>query len=59
MTELSTEARRELYEENSIADIRKFFTEGAKPLSPNEFVDFWKSLSNEDKDEFKKADLSS
>jgi hypothetical protein len=51
--------RLDTMEENSIGDIRRFF-EGPneRPLQPNEFVAFWKSLSEEDKDEFKKADLS-
>lgn len=45
-------------EENSIGDIRRYFEEGdARPMQPNEFVAFWKSLSEEDKQEFKKADL--
>jgi hypothetical protein len=45
-------------EGNSISDIRRFFTEGARPLEQNEFVRFWQHLSDEDKDEFKHADLS-
>jgi hypothetical protein len=44
--------------ENSISDIRRFFTEGARPLEQNEFVQFWQHLSDADKEEFKHADLS-
>lgn len=58
MEELSSVAKIAMGEENSIADIRRFFSENARPLEQNEFVQFWQNLSNEDKDEFKKADLS-
>jgi hypothetical protein len=43
---------------NTIPEIREFLTDGAKPLAQGEFVEFWKSLSDEDKNEFMKADLS-
>jgi hypothetical protein len=44
--------------ENSITEIRAFFgaTPG-NPLKENEFADFWKSLTDKEKDEFRKADL--
>lgn len=42
---------------NSLADIRAFF-ERDEPLAPNEFVDFWQSLTAEEKEEFKKANLT-
>jgi hypothetical protein len=58
MSELSEVAKIAIGEENSIGDIRRFFSEGAKPLQPNEFISFWQSLSDEDKQEFKHADLS-
>lgn len=45
-------------DDNSIADIRRFFSENARPLEQNEFVQFWQHLSDQDKEEFKKADLS-
>jgi hypothetical protein len=45
-------------DENSISDIRRFFDDEERPLQSNEFVAFWKSLSEEDKEEFKHADLS-
>ncbi len=44
---------------NSISDIRRYFEDGAHPLQPNEFTDFWRALSDEDKDQLKKSDLSS
>lgn len=46
-------------EGNSISDIRRFFETNETPLKANEFVDFWKALSDEDKVAFKKANLSS
>jgi hypothetical protein len=57
---LSDEFRKGLLaqDENTIADIRRFFSEGARPLEQNEFVQFWQNLSDADKEEFKKADLS-
>ena len=45
-------------DENSISDIRKFFEGGVAPLQPSEFTEFWKSLSDEDKTEFKHANLT-
>lgn len=42
---------------NSISDIRKFFEEGAEPFKQGEFVEFWKSLSDEDKIAFQRANL--
>jgi hypothetical protein len=43
---------------NSITDIMKFFaTDAEPPLGPGEFKEFWQSLSEEEKNEFRKADL--
>jgi hypothetical protein len=45
-------------EENSITEIMKFFASDPQhPLKEHEFAEFWKSLTNEEKDEFRKADL--
>lgn len=49
----------EKQEGNSISDIRRYFEDGDHPLKPNEFTEFWKSLSEWDKQTFKEADLSS
>lgn len=57
--ELSPAAAQAMGEENSISDIRRYFERDAKPMEANEFVVFWKSLTDEEKDEFKKADLTS
>ncbi len=43
---------------NSIPEIRDFFERDSRPLAQGEFMQFWKSLSEEDKAEFYKADLS-
>lgn len=45
---------------NSIGDIRRYFETGrhGRPMQPNEFIAFWKSLSEEEKQEFMTADLS-
>jgi hypothetical protein len=45
-------------EKNSISDVRRFFTEGEPALKQGEFLEFWKSLTDEDKAEFLNADLS-
>lgn len=55
---LSPAARQAIEGENTIGEIRRFFETNAKPLGSNEFIVFWKSLSEEEKLEFKKADLS-
>lgn len=44
---------------NSLTDLREFLHTEANPLSMAEFRDFWASLSDEEKEEFKNADLSS
>lgn len=45
--------------ENSITQIREFFTTGDNPLKEGEFKEFWMSLTDAEKDEFRKADLRS
>jgi hypothetical protein len=45
-------------EENSISDIRRYFEDNAKPLEQREFIVFWQACSEEDRQEFKRADLS-
>lgn len=44
--------------ENSMTDLRNYFNVPEKPCSMAEFSEFWKSLSEEDKAEYKAADLS-
>lgn len=45
-------------DENTISDIRRYLTDETKPFLPGEFTEFWQSLSEEEKHEFKKMDLS-
>jgi hypothetical protein len=42
--------------ENTISQIREFLT-GDRPLKQGEFVEFWKTLTEEEKHEFRNADL--
>jgi hypothetical protein len=44
--------------QNSITDIKAYFEAGDPPLKEKEFLEFWKSLSEEEKNEYRKADLS-
>ena len=42
---------------NTAADIKKFLGTTDKPLESAEFTEFWKALSEEEKDEFRNTDL--
>lgn len=43
--------------ENTLADIREFFLRDAAQLKPDEFKEFWTSLTDQEKLEYKRADL--
>lgn len=43
--------------ENSISDIKKYLEVEGMPIQNNEFMEFWKSLSDEEKLEFKNTEL--
>jgi len=44
--------------ENTMTEIMRFFdSTPGRPLKEGEFAAFWKSLSSEEKDEFRKARL--
>jgi len=43
--------------ENDITAIKKFFEDSPRPLKQGEFMDFWKNLSEEEKQEFRTAEL--
>lgn len=43
--------------ENSLPDLKKALGTEDRPVNNEEFVEFWKSLTDEEKDEFRKADL--
>lgn len=58
MDELSPAAKQAMGMENTISDIRAYFMSSGPALKENEFKDFWTSLTEDEKNEFKKADLS-
>jgi hypothetical protein len=43
---------------NSIVDIKKFLSTPENPLTTKEFQEFWSSLSEEEKEEFRKTPLN-
>lgn len=43
--------------DNSIVDIKKFLSTEERPVSMSEFNEFWKTLTDEEKAEFKKTPL--
>lgn len=47
----------ETKQENSISNIRAFLTDPQNPFKQGEFAEFWKSLTDEEKTEFKTAEL--
>jgi hypothetical protein len=44
-------------EKNSVSDIRRYLSTPDNPVSMEEFTVFWKSLSDEEKDEYKNTEL--
>lgn len=42
---------------NSIVDIKKYLTTDDMPVSSKEMSDFWNSLSEDEKEEYKNAEL--
>lgn len=44
--------------ENSVKDLKDFFTTPEKPMAAKEMMDFWTSLSDEEKEYYKNVDLS-
>jgi hypothetical protein len=42
---------------NSIVDIKKFLSTPERPVDSKEMSDFWNSLTDEEKAEFKNAEL--
>lgn len=43
--------------ENSIVDLKKFLSTSERPVSMDEFKQFWDSCTDEEKAEFKKQPL--
>jgi hypothetical protein len=44
--------------ENTVADLKTWLGTPEKPVTSKEMMDFWKSCSDEDKDHYRKAELS-
>lgn len=42
---------------NTIVEIRKYLNTDGEPCSTREFMEFWESLTEEEKDEFRKTEL--
>jgi hypothetical protein len=42
---------------NSMVDVKKYLSTPDQPVSMEEFKQFWESLTEEEKDEFRKTDL--
>lgn len=43
--------------ENSVVQLRKWLATDEKPVSATEMMEFWNSLTDEEKAEYKSADL--
>lgn len=43
---------------HTVSDLKEYFSTSEKPVLAKEMMEFWKSLSDEEKEEYKKADLS-
>lgn len=44
-------------DKNSLTDLKKFLGADGRPVDNTEFTEFWKSLTDEEKAEFKSAKL--
>jgi hypothetical protein len=43
--------------ENTIADLKKYLSDAAKPITMEEFKEFWETCSEDEKQEFKQTKL--
>jgi len=43
---------------HTVAELKEWLGQGSRKVESKEMVDFWKSLSDEEKEEFKNAELS-
>ena len=41
--------------DNSLADVRRFLDTPENPVTMQEFAEFWKGLTDEEKEDFKKG----
>lgn len=44
-------------DQNSILDLKRYLGTPERPVNNTEWIEFWKSLSDEEKDEFRKSEL--
>lgn len=44
--------------DNTVKDLKAYFSTTEKPVSNTEMMDFWKSLSDEEKAYYKNAELN-
>lgn len=45
--------------ENTVKDLKEYFSTPENPVNAREMMDFWQSCSEDDKEYFKTADISS
>jgi hypothetical protein len=43
---------------HSVADLKEWFGQGSRKVEAKEMMEFWKSLSDEEKEYYKTAELS-
>lgn len=44
--------------ENTVKDLKDFFSTPERPVTSKEMVEFWRDMPDEEKDYYRKADLS-
>lgn len=54
---LTDESKEAMGWVNSMTDIREFLMASDPPLQPGEFAEFWKSLTDAEREEFKNTPL--
>jgi hypothetical protein len=54
---LTDEIQQQMEDHNTMTDIRDFLMASDPPLQPGEFAEFWKSLTDEERAEFKNTPL--
>lgn len=49
--------KQENSDQNSLTDLKRFFGTNERQVDNVEFTEFWKSLTDEEKDEFRNAKI--
>lgn len=52
------EMQKEIEAHNTMTSIREYLMASDPPLQPGEFAEFWKSLTEEERQEFKNTPLN-